>query len=53
MLPVIVEPKETSTLTLISGKLNIWNPSPEDLKLTYLPLLKSTIEVPPMPASAN
>ena len=53
MSPVIVEPYETSILTFIWGKLNIWNPSPLDSKLTYFPLLKSTVEVAPIPASAN
>ena len=52
MSPVTVEPYETLMFTLISGYLNIWNPSPEVVKLTYLPLLKSAIEVPPIPASA-
>ena len=53
IVPVTVEPYDTSTLTLISGYLNIWYPEPVEVKFTNLPLSKSDVLVPPIPASAS
>ena len=38
IVPVTVEPYDTSTLTLISGYLNIWYPEPVEVKFTNFPL---------------
>ena len=38
IVPVTVEPYDTSTLTFISGYLNIWYPEPVEVKFTNLPL---------------
>ena len=53
IVPVTVDPYETSTLTFISGYVNVWYPVPVDLKSTNLPLLKLEVIVAPIPASDN